>query len=78
MTGKAPKGEGYTIRGVIFLYVAGTLWQTSLMWQRWLNVNEYQGQHLIGCPFSPPSVEKCQLDNAAVCHPAAHSSLIPP
>lgn len=54
MTGKAPKGKGYTIKGVIFLYVAGTLWQTSLMWQCWLNVNEYQGQHLIGCPFPPP------------------------
>lgn len=48
------------------------------MWHGWLNANEYQGQHLIGESVLPPSVGKCQLDNAAVCHPAAHSSLIPP
>lgn len=53
-----------------------------LMWHGWLNANEYRGQHLIGRsvlpPPTPPSVGKCQPYNAAVCHPAAHSSLIPP
>lgn len=90
MTGKAPNGARSTISGVIFFYVSGcklrqtapgliTCWQTSVMWCGWLNVTKYQGQHLIGDSlFFPSSVGKCQLDNAAVCHPSAHSPLIPP
>lgn len=49
-----------------------------LMCHGLLDANEFRGQHLIaGCVF-PPSMGKCQADNAAVCHPAAHLSPIPP
>lgn len=51
--------------------------QIPLMCHGLLDVNEFRGQHLIAGFVFPPSMGKCQADNAAVCHPAAHLSLIP-